>query len=29
MGKMLKANATLESQGWQDGHIVNALVFVR
>ncbi|KAJ4155776.1 hypothetical protein LMH87_001005 [Akanthomyces muscarius] len=29
MGKMLKENATLESQGWQDGHIVNALVFDR
>ncbi|KAJ3495785.1 hypothetical protein NLG97_g3145 [Lecanicillium saksenae] len=29
MGKMLKENATLESQGWQEGHIVNALVFNR
>lgn len=29
MGKMLKETATLESQGWQEGHIVNALVFNR
>jgi hypothetical protein len=27
MGKMLKDNATLEAQGWQVGHILNALVF--
>ncbi|OAA40544.1 Small ubiquitin-related modifier, SUMO [Beauveria brongniartii RCEF 3172] len=29
MGKMLKETATLQSQGWQEGHIVNALVFNR
>lgn len=27
MGKILKETASLESQGWQHGHIVNALVF--
>ncbi|KAH7310411.1 hypothetical protein B0I35DRAFT_411933 [Stachybotrys elegans] len=27
MGKMLKENASLESQGWQVGHVVNALIF--
>ncbi|OAA53046.1 Small ubiquitin-related modifier, SUMO [Cordyceps fumosorosea ARSEF 2679] len=29
MGKLLKETATLEAQGWQDGHIVNALIFNR
>ncbi|TQV93870.1 ubiquitin domain-containing protein [Cordyceps javanica] len=29
MGKMLKETATLQSQGWQNGHILNALVFNR
>ncbi|KAG9253502.1 uncharacterized protein F5Z01DRAFT_141005 [Emericellopsis atlantica] len=27
MGKILKGGASLASQGWQEGHIVNALVF--
>jgi hypothetical protein len=27
MGKMLKDGASLEAQGWQVGHVVNALVF--
>ncbi|KEY69847.1 hypothetical protein S7711_08988, partial [Stachybotrys chartarum IBT 7711] len=27
MGKILKENASLEAQGWRDGHVVNALVF--
>jgi hypothetical protein len=27
MGKMLKENQSLEAQGWQSGHVVNALVF--
>lgn len=27
MGKILKENASLTSQGWQEGHVVNALVF--
>jgi hypothetical protein len=27
MGKMLKENMSLEAQGWQSGHIINALVF--
>ncbi|PHH92066.1 hypothetical protein CDD83_9092 [Cordyceps sp. RAO-2017] len=29
MGKMLKENSSLESQGWQSGHVVNAFVFPR
>ncbi|RCI14472.1 hypothetical protein L249_5946 [Ophiocordyceps polyrhachis-furcata BCC 54312] len=29
MGKMLKENSSLESQGWQTGHMVNAFVFPR
>ncbi|KID86381.1 Ubiquitin, partial [Metarhizium majus ARSEF 297] len=29
MGKMLKDNQPLEIQGWQTGHVVNALVFNR
>lgn len=29
MGKILKESQSLGSQGWQDGHIVNALVFNR
>lgn len=29
MGKILKETSSLESQGWQAGHIVNALVFNR
>ncbi|RDA89483.1 hypothetical protein CP533_0880 [Ophiocordyceps camponoti-saundersi (nom. inval.)] len=29
MGKMLKDNSSLESQGWQTGHMVNAFVFPR
>lgn len=29
MGKMLKENQSLEAQGWQPGHVVNALVFNR
>ncbi|KAH7160085.1 hypothetical protein B0J13DRAFT_120796 [Dactylonectria estremocensis] len=29
MGKMLKENSTLGAQGWQTGHVVNALVFNR
>ncbi|PFH56685.1 hypothetical protein XA68_16143 [Ophiocordyceps unilateralis] len=29
MGKMLKDNSSLESQGWQSGHMVNAFVFPR
>ncbi|PHH80842.1 hypothetical protein CDD80_6401 [Ophiocordyceps camponoti-rufipedis] len=29
MGKMLKDNSSLESQGWQSGHVVNAFVFPR
>lgn len=27
MGKILKENMTLEAQGWQKGHVLNALVF--
>ncbi|KAI1441908.1 hypothetical protein F5Y02DRAFT_274017 [Annulohypoxylon stygium] len=27
MGKILKENMSLESQGWKKGHVVNALVF--
>ncbi|KAI8963003.1 hypothetical protein F5Y11DRAFT_321078 [Daldinia sp. FL1419] len=27
MGKILKENSSLQSQGWKKGHIVNALVF--
>lgn len=27
MGKILKENTSLEAQGWQDGHVINALVF--
>ncbi|RYP16305.1 hypothetical protein DL765_005211 [Monosporascus sp. GIB2] len=27
MGKILKENSSLQAQGWQKGHIVNALVF--
>ncbi|PHH76009.1 hypothetical protein CDD82_4194 [Ophiocordyceps australis] len=29
MGKMLRDDLTLESQGWQTGHVINALVFPR
>ncbi|KAH6880157.1 hypothetical protein B0T10DRAFT_149764 [Thelonectria olida] len=29
MGKMLKENSSLTDQGWQSGHVVNALVFDR
>lgn len=29
MGKMLKENSSLAAQGWQTGHVVNALVFNR
>ncbi|KAI1260558.1 ubiquitin domain-containing protein [Xylariaceae sp. FL1019] len=29
MGKIIKENSTLESQGWQKDHIVNAFVFDR
>ncbi|KAI1205200.1 uncharacterized protein F4807DRAFT_443843 [Annulohypoxylon truncatum] len=29
MGKILKENLSLESQGWKKGHVVNALVFNR
>ncbi|KAF7562043.1 hypothetical protein G7046_g2088 [Stylonectria norvegica] len=29
MGKILKDNASLTDQGWQTGHVVNALVFDR
>lgn len=29
MGKILKENSSLQSQGWKKGHIVNALVFNR
>lgn len=29
MGKMLKENTSLADQGWQTGHVVNALVFNR
>ncbi|KAI2472638.1 hypothetical protein F4781DRAFT_316847 [Annulohypoxylon bovei var. microspora] len=29
MGKILKENLSLESQGWKRGHVVNALVFNR
>lgn len=29
MGKLLKDKSTLDDQGWQTGHIVNALVFDR
>lgn len=29
MGKILKENLSLQSQGWKKGHIVNALVFDR
>ncbi|POR39009.1 Ubiquitin domain-containing protein 2 [Tolypocladium paradoxum] len=29
MGKMLKENSSLEAQGWQTGHVVNALIFNR
>ncbi|KAI0883000.1 uncharacterized protein GGS22DRAFT_169252 [Annulohypoxylon maeteangense] len=29
MGKILKENMSLESQGWKKGHVVNALVFNR
>jgi hypothetical protein len=29
MGKILKETSSLEAQGWQSGHIVNALVFDR
>ncbi len=29
MGKMLKEGISLEDQGWQTDHIVNALVFNR
>lgn len=27
MGKILKDGETLQSQGWREGHVVNALVF--
>ena len=27
MGKMLKESESLHAQGWQEGHVVNALVF--
>jgi hypothetical protein len=27
MGKILKDNLSLEAQGWQQGHVLNALVF--
>lgn len=27
MGKMLKENTSLVDQGWQSGHVINALVF--
>jgi hypothetical protein len=29
MGKILKDGSSLEAQGWQDGHVINALVFNR
>ncbi|KAK1246461.1 hypothetical protein MKX08_000263 [Trichoderma sp. CBMAI-0020] len=29
MGKILKENLSLEAQGWQVGHVINALVFNR
>ncbi|KAI1651636.1 uncharacterized protein F4817DRAFT_325077 [Daldinia loculata] len=29
MGKILKENSSLQSQGWKKGHVVNALVFNR
>ncbi|KAK5996621.1 Ubiquitin domain-containing protein 1 [Cladobotryum mycophilum] len=29
MGKMLRENASLETQGWQTGHVVNAMIFGR
>ncbi|KAI0594544.1 hypothetical protein F4775DRAFT_429260 [Biscogniauxia sp. FL1348] len=29
MGKILKENTSLQSQGWKKGHVVNALVFNR
>ncbi|KAK7221910.1 hypothetical protein V2G26_009913 [Clonostachys chloroleuca] len=29
MGKILKESGSLENQGWQEGHILNALVFPR
>ena len=27
MGRILKENGSLQAQGWQKGHVVNALVF--
>ena len=27
MGKILKESKSLQSQGWREGHVVNALVF--
>lgn len=29
MGKILKESTSLGAQGWQPGHVVNALVFSR
>lgn len=29
MGKILKESSSLENQGWQSDHIINALVFNR
>lgn len=29
MGKMLQETLSLPEQGWQSGHVVNALVFPR
>jgi hypothetical protein len=29
MGKILKENSSLEAQGWNESHIINALVFNR
>jgi hypothetical protein len=29
MGKILKDNVSFVEQGWQQGHVVNALVFNR
>jgi hypothetical protein len=29
MGKILKESSSLLSQGWKEGHVVNALVFSR
>jgi hypothetical protein len=29
MGKILQENSSLMSQGWKQGHVINALVFNR